>query len=73
MALITTEMLFENNVKQIVGLLENNYGAIIQADFDRQPDKYPDLLTWMELHPEEVGKVFMAYLINYGFTNDDLN
>jgi len=52
MALITTEMLFENNVKQIVGLLENNYGSIIQADFDRQPEKYPDLLTWMELHPE---------------------
>jgi len=73
MPLITTEMLFENNVKQIVGLLENNYGAIIQADFDRQPDKYPDLLTWMELHPTEVGKVFTAYLINYGFTNEDIN
>jgi hypothetical protein len=73
MPLITTEMLFENNVKQIAGLLENNYGNQIQADFDRQPDKYPDLLTWMELHPEEVGKVFMAHLINYGFTNDDIN
>ena len=73
MALITTEMLFENNVKQIVGLLENNYGAIIQADFDRQPDKYPDLLTWMEENPEIVGKAFMQHLINYGFTNEDIN
>ncbi len=73
MPLITTEMLFENNVKQIAELLENNYGSQIQADFDRQPDKYPDLLTWMELHPEEVGKVFMSYLINYGFTNEDIN
>ena len=73
MPLITTEMIFENNVKQIVGLLESNYGCQIQADFDRQPDKYPDLLTWMELHPEEVGKVFTSYIINYGFTNEDLN
>lgn len=72
MPLITTEMLFENNVKQIVGLLENNYGSQIQTDFDRQPRKYPDLLTWMELNPEAVGKVFTAYLINYGFTNDDM-
>ena len=39
MPFITAEMLFENNVKQIAGLLENNYGSQIQADFDRQPDK----------------------------------
>ncbi len=73
MALITTEMLFENNVKQIIALLQNNHGNQIQADFDRQPEKYPDLLTWMELHPKEVGEVFVAYLINYGFNNEDLN
>lgn len=72
MALITTEMLFENNVKQITAMLENNYGHIIQADFEREPGKYPDLLTWMELHPEEVGKIYVAHLINYGFSNEDI-
>jgi hypothetical protein len=73
MEMITNEMLFENNVKKIVGLLENNYGTVIQSDFDNQPEKYPDLLTWMELHPEDVGKVFMTYIINYGFSNEDIN
>lgn len=73
MALITAEMLFENNVKKMVAELESNYGSVIQADFDKYPELYPDLFTWMEMHPEEVGKVFMNYLINYGFTNEDIN
>lgn len=72
MALITAEMLFENNVKEIAGALENNYGSIIQRDFDNEPAKYPDLITWMELHPTEVGQIFMAHVINYGFTNEDI-
>ena len=71
--IITTEMLFDNNVKQIVSSIERDWNAQIQSDFDKQPDRYPDLLTWLELHPEIVGKAFIAHLINGGYTSEDLN
>jgi len=72
MPIITTEMLFDNNIQKIVGTLENSFGDLIQKDFDEQPDKYPDLISWMEQHPREVGIVFMAHIIDYGITNEDL-
>ena len=71
--IITTEMLFDNNVKQIVSSIETNYNRQIQNDFDKHPDIYPDLLTWLELHPDIVGKAFIAHLVNGGYTNEDLN
>jgi hypothetical protein len=71
--IITTEMLFETNVKQIVSKIETDYGMTIQQDFDLFPDKYDDLFTWLELHPQIVGEYFIKHLIDFGFTNDDIN
>ena len=71
--IITTEMLFDNNVKQIVQAIETDYYSQIQNDFDNNPETYTDLLTWLELHPEILGKAFITHLINAGYTNDDLN
>ena len=73
MALITTEMLFDNNLKQIVSKIETDYGSLIMLDFDQHPDKFPDLFTWLELHPEIVGRYFMAHIIEMGFINEDIN
>ena len=73
MSIITTEMLFQNNVQQIVRKIESDYKADIQRDFDEMPNLCPDLLTWMERNPEAVGRAFMEHIINYGFTNEDLN
>lgn len=70
--LITQEMLFENNVREIVSSIETEYFHDIQRDFDQNPQKYPDLLTWLELHPEIVGVAFMKHIINYGFTNQEI-
>ena len=71
--IITTEMLFENNVKQMVQSIETDYYSQIQSDFDTYPDEFPDLLTWLELHPNIVGEAFMKHIISYGFTNQDIN
>ena len=61
--LITTEMLFESNVKQIVSKIEADYCEQIQHDFDTFPDKYDDLFTWLELNPKIVGEYFIKHLI----------
>jgi hypothetical protein len=73
MRIITTEMLFENNVKQIIRKIEQEYQKDIQTDFDNEPSKYPDLLTWLELQPGVVGRAFMQHIIEYGITNEDIN
>ena len=70
--IITNEMLFENNVKEIISKIEVSYNHDIQKDFDTNPTKYPNLITWLELHPEIVGKAFMNHIINYGFTDEDI-
>lgn len=72
MALITTEMLFENNVKKLIQQIEIENKDTIQWDFDNRPDRNPDLLTWMEQNPEIVGQAFVKYLVDYGFTNEDI-
>lgn len=71
--IITSEMFFENNIKQIVQIIQTDYSDEIQSDFNNEPSVYPDLLTWLELHPRIVGEVFMGYIVNFGFTNDDIN
>jgi len=71
--IITQEMLFENNVRQIVADIETEYQATIMADFERNPDEYPDLLTWLEKHPTIVGEAFMKHIINYGFNNEEIS
>lgn len=73
MPMITAEMLFENNVKKIISKIEIDYNREIQKDFDYQPDKFPDLFTWLESHPAIVGQAFMQHLITYGFTNEDIS
>ena len=73
MNIITQEMLFQNNVIEIIRKIETDYNKEIQQDFDNNPNKYPDLMTWLELHPQIVGMYFIRHLINYGFTNDDIN
>lgn len=59
MEIITKEMLFNHNVKQIVDSIETDWKKEIQNDFDTEPNKYPNLLTWLELHPVIVGKAFI--------------
>jgi hypothetical protein len=71
--IITKEMLFDNNVKQIIQAIETDYYSQIQKDFDTNPNLYCDFLTWLELHPEIVGKAFISHIINYGYTNEDIN
>lgn len=71
--MITTEMLFEHNVGQIVQSIETEYNILIQSDFDTNPDKFLDFITWLELHPKIVGEAFMKHIINYGITNDDIS
>jgi hypothetical protein len=71
--LITTEMLFENNVKEVIKKIETDYRETIQLDFNHSPQRYPDLFTWLEENPAIVGQAFMQHLINYGFTNDDIS
>ncbi len=73
MDMITKEMPFSNNVMAIINNIESNYKDLIQSDFDNEPTKYTDLMTWLELNPEIVGKQFMNHVINYGFTNDDIS
>ena len=73
MPLITTEILFENNVLEIIRKIESDNREAIQWGFDKCPMRYPDLFTWLEENPEIVGKAFMQHLINYGFTNEDIN
>jgi hypothetical protein len=73
MALITKEMLFESNVFEIIQKIETDNREAIQWSFDKCPSRYPDLLTWLEENPEIVGRAFMQHLINYGFTNEDIN
>jgi hypothetical protein len=71
--MITKELLFDNNVKQIVRKIETDYSTEIQHDFDTYPNKYDDLFTWLEFHPQIVGEYFIKHLIDFGFTNDDIN
>lgn len=73
MPLITAEMLFENNVLEIIRKIEIDYNRTIMQDFDEQPNLIPDLFTWLEKNPDIVGKAFMQHLINYGFTNEDIS
>lgn len=71
--LITTEMLMDTNVKKLIRKIESENREQIQKDFDYQPLVFPDLLTWLELHPEIVGRYFMQMIIDYGYTNEDIN
>jgi len=73
MALITTEMLFENNVKELINKIEKENAKDIQWGFDKCPQRYPDLFTWLQENPEIVGRYFMQHLVDYGFTNEDIN
>ena len=71
--IITTEMLFINNIQIIIEAIKKDYCSEIQYDFDNEPNKYTDLFTWLEYNPKIVGKAFTDHLINYGITNDDIN
>lgn len=73
MPFITAEMLFENNVLEIIRKIESDNKTDIQRDFDEMPNLCPDLITWMERNPAAVGKAFTQHIINYGFTNEDIN
>ena len=66
-------MLFENNVQEIIRKIESDFKQEIQWGFDNCPQRYPDLFTWLQENPEIVGQYFIQHLIEYGFTNDDLN
>lgn len=71
--IITAEMLFENNVKQIIEKIVDDYHVEIQRDFDKFPNQFVNLLSWLELHPKIVGEYFFKHIINYGFTDEDIN
>ena len=71
--IITDDMLFYINFKKIIKSIEVDYNHDIQRDFDKNPTQYPDLMTWLELHPDIVGKAFMKHIIEYGITDEDLN
>lgn len=73
MQIVTQELLFESNVKQIVKGIETDYNHEIMQDFHNCPQRYPDLFSWLCENPEIVGKAFMKHLINYGITEQDID
>lgn len=71
--IITKEMLFNENVHQIINKIKTDWGDMIQYQLTNKPDKYPDFMTWLELNPSIVGVAFIQHLINYGYTDKDIN
>lgn len=68
---ITTDMLFEHHVKKIIEMIKIENKIAIDIDMEANPEHNPDLFTWLQNEPEEVGIYFMQYLVDYGFTNSD--
>lgn len=68
--IITTEMIFDNNVKEIVSAIKRDYFQ--QIDNYIKEGRCEDMFGWMELNQNIVGHYFIQHLINYGFTNESI-